>query len=66
MGSAAVSGSLSSATELSNQTQIAPAVLRRNEGTRFSSPSDDEVGGYPARSAQSERKRAEQSKPLQC
>ena len=31
------------------------AVLRRNEGTRFSSPSDDEVGGYPARSARSER-----------
>jgi hypothetical protein len=26
-------------------------VLRRREGTRFSSPSDDEVGGYLARSA---------------
>jgi hypothetical protein len=35
VGSAAVSGSRA-------------AVLRRNEGTRFSSPSDDEVGGYPA------------------
>jgi hypothetical protein len=31
------------------------AVLRRREGTRFSSPSDDEVGGYTARSARSER-----------
>jgi hypothetical protein len=31
------------------------AVLRRNEGTRFSSRSDDEVGGYLARSARSER-----------
>ncbi len=38
VGSAAVSGSR-------------VAVLRRNEGTRFPSPSDDEVGGYPARSA---------------
>jgi hypothetical protein len=37
------------------------AVLRRNEGTRCSSLSDDEVGGYPARSARSERWRAEQS-----
>jgi hypothetical protein len=37
------------------------AVLRRNEPTRFSSASDDEVGGYKARSARSERKRAEQS-----
>jgi hypothetical protein len=31
------------------------AVLRRNEPTRFSSASDDEVGGYKARSARSER-----------
>jgi hypothetical protein len=30
------------------------AVLRRREGTRFSSPSDDEVGGCHARSARSE------------
>jgi hypothetical protein len=30
-------------------------VLRRSEGTRFSSRSDDEVGGYKARSARSER-----------
>jgi apolipoprotein N-acyltransferase len=30
------------------------AVLRRTEGTRFSSPSDDEVGGHKARSARSE------------
>jgi len=31
--------------ERGNQTRIAPrAVLRRREGTRFSSPSDDEVG----------------------
>jgi len=37
------------------------AVLRRSEGTRFLSPSDDEVGGNPARSARSERQRAEQS-----
>ena len=37
------------------------AVLRRSEGTCFSSPSDDEVGGYRARSARSERQRAEQS-----
>ncbi len=39
------------------------AVLRRNEGTRFSSPSDDEEGGWLARSARSERQRAEQSNP---
>jgi hypothetical protein len=38
------------------------AVLRRSEGTRVSSRSDDEVGGYEARSARSERQRAEQSK----
>jgi hypothetical protein len=31
------------------------AVLRRREGTCFSSPSDDEVGGYRARSARRER-----------
>jgi putative flippase GtrA len=31
------------------------AVVRRREGTRFSSPSDDEVGGHQARSARSER-----------
>jgi hypothetical protein len=31
------------------------AVLRRSEETRLSSPSDDEVGGYPARSARNER-----------
>ena len=31
------------------------AVLRRREATWFSSPSDDEVGGYKARSARSER-----------
>jgi hypothetical protein len=30
-------------------------VLRRSEETCFSSPSDDEVGGYRARSARSER-----------
>jgi hypothetical protein len=30
------------------------AVLRRSEGTCFSSPSDDEVGGYRARSEPSE------------
>jgi hypothetical protein len=29
------------------------AVLRRSEPTRFSSLSDDEVGGFPARSAAS-------------
>jgi hypothetical protein len=29
------------------------AVLRRNEPTRFSSASDDKVGGLPARSAAS-------------
>jgi hypothetical protein len=29
------------------------AVLRRREPTRFSSASDDEVGGLPARSAAS-------------
>ena len=39
------------------------AVLRRNEGTRILSPSDDEVGGDKARSARSERQRAEQSNP---
>jgi hypothetical protein len=31
------------------------AVVRRREGTRFSSRSDDEVGGHQARSARSER-----------
>src|SRR5215217_576646 len=31
------------------------AVLRRREGDMLSSPSDDEVGGYQARSARSER-----------
>jgi hypothetical protein len=31
------------------------AVPRRSEETCFSSPSDDEVGGYKARSARSER-----------
>jgi hypothetical protein len=31
------------------------AVLRRREGTRFSSPSDDEVGGCTARSARSQQ-----------
>jgi hypothetical protein len=31
------------------------AVMRRNEGTRLSSLSDDEVGGDKARSARSER-----------
>jgi hypothetical protein len=41
VGSAAVSGSRA-------------AVLRRSEGTCFSSPSDDEVGGCQARSARSE------------
>jgi hypothetical protein len=30
------------------------AVLRRSEPTRFSSANDDEVGGYPARSARRE------------
>jgi hypothetical protein len=30
-------------------------VLRRREGTCFSSPSDDEVGGQKVRSALSER-----------
>jgi hypothetical protein len=30
------------------------AVLRRSEPARFSSANDDEVGGYPARSAASE------------
>jgi hypothetical protein len=38
------------------------AVLRRNEPTRFSSARDDEVGGYGARSARSERERVEQFK----
>jgi hypothetical protein len=38
VGSAAVSGSRA-------------AVLRRNEGTRLRSARDDEVGGYPVRSA---------------
>jgi hypothetical protein len=37
------------------------AVVRRSEVTRFSSLSDDEVGGFQARSARSERQRAEQS-----
>ena len=36
------------------------AVPRRREGTRLSSPNDDELGGLKARSARSERKRAEQ------
>ena len=36
-------------------------MLRKSDGTRFSSWSDDEVGGYEARSARSERQRAEQS-----
>jgi hypothetical protein len=60
------------ASGASNQTQRASAsgaikhgsravVLRRSEPTRFSSASDDEVGGYQARSAWSERQRAEQS-----
>jgi hypothetical protein len=35
-----------------------PLVLA---GANHGSPSDDEVGGYKARSARSERKRAEQS-----
>jgi hypothetical protein len=29
------------------------AVLRRSEAARYSSPSDDEVGGFQARSARS-------------
>ena len=37
------------------------AVLRTREGTRFSSPSEDEVGGCQARSARNERQRAKQS-----
>ena len=37
------------------------AVLRRREATCFSSPSDDEVGGFQARSARSEPWRVEQS-----
>jgi 2-C-methyl-D-erythritol 4-phosphate cytidylyltransferase len=41
------------------------AVLRRSEGTRSSSPSDDKVGGYKARSARSEPWRAEQSSTVQ-
>ena len=35
------------------QTGSRAAVLRRREGTRFSSPSDDEVGGFRARSGAS-------------
>jgi hypothetical protein len=37
------------------------AVPRRREGTRFSSPNDNEVGGPKARSARNERQRVEQS-----
>jgi hypothetical protein len=33
-------------SEGSNQSGSRPAVLRRREGTCFSSPSDDEVGGF--------------------
>jgi len=41
------------------------AVLRRSEATRFSSPSDDEVGGYKARSAPSELgERGNQIRPV--
>jgi hypothetical protein len=40
-------------------------VLRRREATRFSSLSDDEVGGYKARSARSERsERSNQTQQL--
>jgi hypothetical protein len=39
-----------STSERSNETRIAPrAVLRRREGTCFSSPSDDEVGALQRR-----------------
>ena len=39
-------------------------MLRRREGTRFSSPSDDEVGSYRARSAWSEQsERSNQALP---
>jgi hypothetical protein len=39
-----------------SETRNAPrAVLRRREGTRFSSPNDDEVGALQAQSAPSER-----------
>jgi hypothetical protein len=38
------------------------AVLRRSEPTRFSSASDDKVGGYPARSAASGSEQSKQRK----
>jgi hypothetical protein len=38
-------------SEWSNQAGSRAAVLRRSEGTRFSSANDDEVGGLQARSA---------------
>ena len=38
-----------------NQIGSRAAVVRRSEGTCFSSPSDDEEGGLQARSAWSER-----------
>ncbi|HEY6812806.1 MAG TPA: hypothetical protein VI074_08945, partial [Propionibacteriaceae bacterium] len=40
------------------------AVLRRSEPTRLSSPSDDKVGGFPARSARSERSNQMRSKMI--
>ena len=50
---------ISTRSEQSERSNQAPgsraAVLRRKEGTRFSSGSDDEVGGYAARSARSEQ-----------
>jgi len=42
------------------------AVLRRNEGTRFSSRSDDEVGGCQARSARSERSERSNQTRIAC
>ena len=38
------------------------AVLRRSESTRFSSASDDKVGGFPARSAASGSEQIKQAK----
>jgi hypothetical protein len=38
------------------------AVLRRSESTRFSSASDDKVGGFPARSAASGSEQVKQTK----
>jgi hypothetical protein len=55
-------GRASAASEAIQIFDRAPGVLRRSEGTCFSSPSDDEVGGYQRAPALSEPWRAKQSK----